>query len=63
MYSVVNLENKNQSLTSITYICVRCENLISVDQLSLMIEVKCPNCGFRVLRKTRPPIVKRVKAR
>lgn len=63
MCSVVNLENNNQNLTSITYICVRCEKLLSADQLSMMIEVKCPNCGFRVLRKTRPPIVKRVKAR
>ncbi|RLI49477.1 DNA-directed RNA polymerase subunit P [Candidatus Bathyarchaeota archaeon] len=45
------------------YKCVRCQKLINVDQLSLMIETKCPNCGYRVLRKTRPPIVKKLKAR
>ncbi len=26
-------------------------------------EIKCPFCGYRVLRKIRPPVVKRVKAR
>ena len=60
---MVNLENNTETLTSIHYQCVRCEKLISADQLSMMIEVKCPNCGYRVLRKTRPPIVKKVKAR
>lgn len=63
MYAVVNLENNTDKLTSIRYICVRCEKSVNADQLSMMIEVKCPNCGFRVLRKTRPPIVKKLKAR
>ncbi len=63
MYSVVNLENNSETLTSIIYKCVRCEKLLNADRLSLMVETKCPNCGYRVLRKTRPPIVKKVKAR
>ena len=51
------------SLTGIIYKCVRCGASLSSDQLYMMIEIKCPNCGYRVLRKMRPPIVKRFKAR
>jgi DNA-directed RNA polymerase subunit P len=47
----------------INYLCVNCSSVVTTEQLQLMLEVKCPNCGYRVLRKTRPPIVKRVKAR
>ena len=63
MYSVVNLENNSETLTSIIYKCVRCGKLINADRLALMVEIKCPYCGYRVLRKIRPPIVKKVKAR
>jgi len=33
------------------------------DQLAMTPEIKCPFCGYRILRKVRPPIVKHVKAR
>ena len=45
------------------YSCIQCGKVVTYDQLSLMLEIKCPNCGYRVLRKVRSPIVKRVKAR
>ncbi|MDQ1279849.1 MAG: DNA-directed polymerase subunit [Thermoproteota archaeon] len=48
--------------TGVTYKCVQCGAIITSDQFSLLLEIKCPNCGYRVLRKVRPPIVKRVKA-
>jgi len=31
--------------------------------LAMTPEIKCPFCGYRILRKVRPPIVKHVKAR
>jgi len=54
---------EKQSLAGIVYQCVQCGSEITSEQLSIMLEIKCPNCGYRVLRKTRPPVVKRVKAR
>jgi len=53
----------NNQTTGVTYKCVQCGKEIAKEQLSLMLEIKCPNCGYRVLRKMRPPVVKRVKAR
>ena len=53
----------DQGLTGVIFKCVQCGNTVAQEQLSLMLEIKCPACGYRVLRKMRPPIVKRVKAR
>jgi len=36
---------------------------MSYEQVNSSPEVKCMNCGYRVLRKARPAIVKTVKAR
>jgi len=49
------------STSGVTYECVNCGAKITSEQVSLTPEIKCPNCGFRVLRKIRPPVVKRVK--
>jgi len=51
------------SVSGIRYRCVVCGSEVSASQLELTPEIKCPVCGFRVLRKVRPPVVKRVKAR
>jgi DNA-directed RNA polymerase subunit P len=53
----------SREFTGVIFKCVQCGNEITQEQLSLMLEIKCPACGYRVLRKTRPPIVKRLKAR
>ncbi|MGA8905619.1 MAG: DNA-directed RNA polymerase subunit P [Candidatus Bathyarchaeia archaeon] len=45
------------------YECISCGQHLTADQLAMTPEIKCPYCGYRVLRKARPPIVKRVKAR
>ena len=52
-----------KSVAGILYRCVQCGKIITSEQLSVMLEIKCPDCGYRVLRKIRPPIVKKVKAR
>ncbi len=47
----------------IVYECIRCGAKVSMEDLELRGgEIKCTVCGYRVLRKIRPPIVKRVKA-
>jgi DNA-directed RNA polymerase subunit P len=52
-----------QGPSGIMYECISCGQQLTVDQLAMTPEIKCPFCGYRVLRKSRPPIVKRVKAR
>ena len=47
----------------VRYKCVQCGAIITSDQLASMLGIKCPYCGYRILRKMRPPIVKRIKAR
>ena len=47
----------------IEYECVRCGHKITYEELQSFMDLKCPHCGYKVLRKARPPIVKRVKAR
>lgn len=43
------------------YQCVRCGELVRLSELEL--GIRCPRCRYRVLRKVRPPIVKRILAR
>lgn len=41
------------------YRCVNCKRIITkIDE-----RVRCPYCGFRILSKMRPEVLKRVKAR
>ncbi|UCH70510.1 MAG: DNA-directed RNA polymerase subunit P [Candidatus Bathyarchaeota archaeon] len=50
--------------TGLVYECVKCGAKVSSDELELRGGgVKCTFCGYRVLRKIRPPIVKRVTAK
>ncbi|MEM1538847.1 MAG: hypothetical protein QXW82_01620 [Candidatus Bathyarchaeia archaeon] len=47
----------------IVYECVRCGAKVSTEELELRGgEIKCTVCGYRVLKKIRPPVVKRVRA-
>lgn len=43
------------------YECVRCGVVTNSDELSKLPEIKCI-CGFRVFKKSRPYIVKSLKA-
>ncbi len=46
----------------IAYECVKCGAVVSSEELDLRGGgIKCTYCGYRVLRKIRPPIVKRIK--
>jgi len=47
----------------LAYECVRCGAKVSSDELELRGgRVKCTYCGYRILKKTRPPVVKRISA-
>ena len=55
--NVVSLEGNQE------YKCVRCGAPNSGDDLAVRGgDAKCVMCGYKVLIKTRPPTVKRVKA-
>ncbi|HUV35006.1 MAG TPA: DNA-directed RNA polymerase subunit P [Candidatus Desulfaltia sp.] len=56
-----NVENLNQE--GPVYECVRCGRRVPVDDLQRYISFRCPFCGYRIFRKVRALIVKRVKAR
>jgi DNA-directed RNA polymerase subunit P len=48
----------------IVYECVRCGAKVPSEELELRGgEIKCIVCGYRILKKIKPPVVKRVKAR
>jgi DNA-directed RNA polymerase subunit RPC12/RpoP len=49
--------------TGIVYECVRCGSKVPLEDLEMRGgQVKCIICGYRVLRKVKPPVVKRVPA-
>jgi DNA-directed RNA polymerase subunit P len=58
------MSEKRETERGIVYECVKCGAKVFLDELELRGGgVKCTYCGYRVLRKIRPPVVKRVKAK
>jgi DNA-directed RNA polymerase subunit P len=52
-----------KGVQGIVYECVKCGAKVPLEELDLRGgKVKCIICGYRVLKKVRPPVVKRVKA-
>jgi DNA-directed RNA polymerase subunit RPC12/RpoP len=48
----------------IVYECVRCGAKVPSEELEMRGgETKCIICGYRILRKVKPPVVKRIPAR
>jgi len=54
---------RDRSPGGLFYECINCGSKLTADQLAMTPEIKCPFCGYRILRKVRPPIVKHVRAR
>lgn len=55
-----NMEKKS---SGIVYECLRCGAKVPSEELELRGgEIKCIVCGYRVLKKIKPPVVKRVSA-
>jgi len=50
--------------SGIVYECVRCGAKVPSEELELRGgEIKCIICGYRILKKIKPPVVKRVPAK
>ncbi len=45
----------------IVFVCMRCGRKTTLEELESLPVIKCL-CGYRVLKKDRPPIVMQVKA-
>ena len=53
---------KNSS--GIVYECVRCGAKVPAEELDMRGgETKCIVCGYRILKKVKPPVVKRIPAK
>ncbi|NIP67533.1 RNA polymerase Rbp10 [Candidatus Bathyarchaeota archaeon] len=53
-----------EKTSGLVYKCIRCGAKVTTDEIKLRGgEVKCTICGYRVLKKIRPPIVKRVSTK
>jgi DNA-directed RNA polymerase subunit P len=61
---VQTMSEKTEKLKpGLVYECVKCGAMVALEELELRGGgVKCTHCGYRVLKKIRPPVVKRVKA-
>jgi len=49
------------NLASILYQCARCGTTQSLEELSGFPEIRCKNCGYRVLKKVRSPSTKKLE--
>lgn len=64
MDSVIEGGTRLEKPSGIVYECVRCGAKVPSEELELRGgEIKCTVCGYRILKKIKPPVVKRVKAR
>ena len=51
-----------KNMKGVRYECVRCGLVFDGEKIAERGIIKCPDCGYRVLRKVKPPVVKRVNA-
>lgn len=59
----VTLLDEKKSETGPIYECLKCGGHFNLSELDKYISFRCPECGYRIFRKVRPTIVKKVKAR
>lgn len=50
------------NMKGLLYECAKCGELTAGEEIEMRGRISCIHCGYRVLKKIRPPIVKRVKA-
>ena len=56
-----NLDVEKTPSSDISYECVRCKTIVTIEELAILPELKCI-CGYKVLKKIRPSVVKQIKA-
>jgi DNA-directed RNA polymerase subunit RPC12/RpoP len=42
--------------------CLRCHHIFKGEEMIFRDKLACPNCGYKALKKIKPPRVKRLKA-
>ncbi|MHA1229033.1 MAG: DNA-directed RNA polymerase subunit P [Candidatus Helarchaeota archaeon] len=45
------------------YKCAQCKKELTLSELQKLPSLKCLYCGYKILYKIRPPVVKKIKAR
>ena len=43
------------------YVCARCGESVTKRELTALPGIKCSHCGYRILFKKRPEVIKRIK--
>jgi len=57
-------EEQVSGVSGLVYECVKCRAQVRLEELEMRGgRVKCTYCGYRVLRKIRPPVVRRISAK
>jgi DNA-directed RNA polymerase subunit P len=54
-------ERESTLFGGVVYECLSCGTKTTAEQLATLPEIKCI-CGYRILKKVRPPVVKQIKA-
>ena len=54
--------SSSSSGSSTKYVCLRCRRVFDKQQLDVMMTVRCPYCGYRVIAKARGAEIKTIKA-
>jgi len=49
-------------MAGVEYECLACKKRFKGEELIFRDKLACPECGFKIIVKVRPPIVRRVKA-
>jgi DNA-directed RNA polymerase subunit RPC12/RpoP len=63
LYIARGTKMSKENLPGQIYECIRCGAKVSSEELELRGGgMKCTVCGFRALKKIRPPVVKRIQA-
>jgi len=53
-----------RTTSGIVYECVRCGAKVPSEELEMRGgQIKCVVCGYRILKKVKPPVVKRISAK
>lgn len=54
--------SETSRVSSPKYVCLRCRKVFDKQQLDVMMTIRCPYCGYRVIAKARGAEIKTVKA-
>lgn len=50
-----------ENMAGQVYECVRCGEKIQGEEFAMRNRIACPHCGYRIIKKIRPPVVKRIR--